>query len=158
MTDGDRLSAPSDLDRLDALDGVDEGVRATLARLADVLIPAADGMPSASQAGVAGPLLDEVLRSRPDLTSELVRICRSAAHENPAAAIARLQAAGGADFAVLATVVPGGYFMSPDIRSRIGYPGQLAVPVGEEIEHASEEADLLRAVRDRGTIYRDAGG
>jgi hypothetical protein len=38
--------------------------RDTLAGLADVLIPAADGMPAASEAGATGAWLDEVLRVR----------------------------------------------------------------------------------------------
>lgn len=137
------------------LEGIDDAVRTTLARLADVLIPAADGMPSASEAGVAGAFLDEVLRSRPDLTEGLVRICHAAADEDAGAAIARLQAEGGADFAVLATVVPGGYFMSPQIRARIGYPGQQAVPVDADTGHEDEEAELLSSVIERGSIYRD---
>ena len=45
----------------------DSNERAVLAALADVLIPAAEGFPAASQAGVAGGGLDAVLSFRPDL-------------------------------------------------------------------------------------------
>ena len=41
--------------------------RATLAELADVLIPAGDGFPSASEAGVAQEGLDYVINCRPEL-------------------------------------------------------------------------------------------
>ena len=41
--------------------------RAQLGAIADQLIPAGAGMPSASEAGVAGQFLDEVLAARPDL-------------------------------------------------------------------------------------------
>ena len=157
MTDGDGLRSPGELDRHDAMAGVDDAVRATLARLADVLIPAGDGMPSASEAGVAGPFLDDVLRSRPDLTDALVRLCHDAANEDPVVAVAQLRADGGSDLAVLETIVPGGYFMNPEIRSRIGYPGQQAVPVEDDHGDEAEEAELLRSVRERGTIYRDPG-
>ena len=50
------------------MSGID---RQTLSALADELIPAADGMPSASQAGAAGRLLDEVLAVRGDLEEPL---------------------------------------------------------------------------------------
>jgi hypothetical protein len=50
----------------------DDRARATFAGLADILIPAADGMPSASEAGAAGRWLDAVLVARPDLTEPLL--------------------------------------------------------------------------------------
>ena len=53
---------------------VSDSRRATLASLADVLIPAGAGMPSASEAGVAGKWLDEFLDARPELGEHLVRI------------------------------------------------------------------------------------
>jgi hypothetical protein len=47
----------------------DRDDRLKLAALADVLIPAGNEMPSASQAGVADSWLDAVLAARPDLAS-----------------------------------------------------------------------------------------
>jgi hypothetical protein len=46
---------------------LNERARATLRALADVLVPAGDGFPSASDAGVAGAWLDAMLVARPDL-------------------------------------------------------------------------------------------
>ena len=45
----------------------DETLRARLGRIADVLVPAHEGMPAASSVGIAGDLLDKALRARPDL-------------------------------------------------------------------------------------------
>jgi hypothetical protein len=42
-----------------------------LDRLADQLIPAEDGMPSATEAGATGRWLDAVLAARPDLRAPL---------------------------------------------------------------------------------------
>src|SRR6185369_12385161 len=50
---------------------VTRAARDLLAKLADALIPAADGFPSASAVGVAGELLDKVLSNRPDLARPL---------------------------------------------------------------------------------------
>ena len=43
----------------------DEAFRARLARIADVLVPAYQGMPAASSVGIAGDLLDKALRGPP---------------------------------------------------------------------------------------------
>ena len=64
----------------------------TLAALADVLIPAAEGMPSASEAGATGPLLDEVLRVRGDLQEPLAKLTADAANKDPRAEVDRLKA------------------------------------------------------------------
>jgi len=48
--------------------------RAAFAALADVLVPAAEGMPAASEVDIAGVGLDRVLRARPDLEAPLARV------------------------------------------------------------------------------------
>ena len=133
---------------------VSDSRRATLAGLADVLIPAGGGMPSASAAGVAGRWLDEFLAARPELGEQLVRILDAAAARDPADVIRSLaQDSDGADFAVLSTVVPGAYYLDPAIRARLGYPGQEAVPIPEPSLDAGDE-ELLQSVIDRGPIFR----
>ena len=67
--------------------------RALLAELADVLIPAAGGMPSASQADVAGKWLDAVLAARPDLAgrlSDVLATARDSDHQDPQDVVADL--------------------------------------------------------------------
>jgi hypothetical protein len=123
--------------------------RAALAALADVLIPAADGMPSASQAGAVGALLDEVLRVRGDLEEPLAEIAGAAAGRDPAAEVERLQADAPELFEALTTAIAGGYFMSEDVRERLGYPGQQALELEDDLD-----PELLEPVIDRGTIYR----
>jgi len=76
--------------------------RSLLAALADVLIPSGDGMPSASEAGVAGRWLDEVLKLRPDFGSPLSDVLDGVRGAEPAAAVARLRTDDPAGFGVLA--------------------------------------------------------
>src|SRR5690554_1016110 len=64
--------------------------RAVLRILADILVPAGDGMPSASEAGVAESGIDEVLNIRPDLYGDLSRVLRSAQNVEPADALNNL--------------------------------------------------------------------
>ena len=150
----DGLSGPAPEERAGAPALIGAAERQTLAALADLLIPEGTGMPSASQAGVAGPWLDEVLRSRPDLVDDLQRVLARAADHAPAAALEHLQRDEPDDFAILAVVVPGAYYMNPEIRARIGYPGQQAVPIEASEPPDYEEDGLLRSVIERGTIFR----
>ena len=130
----------------------DESERAILAGLADVLIPAGAGMPSASEAAVAGEWLDAVLAVRPDLVDPLRAILASAADVPAAEAVERLREGGG--FGVLAEIVPNAYYMNPAIRERIGYPLQQAVPIDPDADDDPEARALIASVRGRGTIYR----
>jgi hypothetical protein len=120
--------------------------------LADVLIPAADNMPSASQAGVAGQWLDALLTARPDLADALKDILAKARHRDPAEVIADLKDNDAAAFGVLAEVVPGAYFMNPEVRQRIGYTGQEARPIDPRADYM--EDGLLESVICRGAVYR----
>ncbi len=128
--------------------------RATLAGLADVLIPAGEGAPSASEAGVAGAWLAEVLRLRPDLADPLAAILVGAGGAEPAAAVARLQAEQPAEFGALTAVVAGAYFLNPDVCRAIGYPGQQRRPIVPEDPPDYERDGLLASVIARGPIYR----
>jgi hypothetical protein len=124
--------------------------RAQLRALADELIPAGSGMPSASEAGVADRYLDELLAARPDLARPLEDALEQVADLAPGAAIARLRDAHPEGWGVLTAIVPGAYFLNPEIRAAIGYPGLEARPIGEQDDYA----DLLGSVVERGPVFR----
>ena len=126
--------------------------RSTLAGLADVLIPASAGFPSASQVGVAAEGLDQVLAVRPDFAKPLKVILQSAKGRNPAEVVAQLQDENPASFAALAEIVAGAYFMNPQVRVAIGYHGQVPQPLASRPDHLND--GLLQPVIDRGPIYR----
>ena len=128
--------------------------RATLAALADVLIPAGADLPSASQAGVAERWLDEVLTALPEVAEPLAALLQGLGGEEPSAAVARLQIDDPAGFDLLCTVVAGAYFLNPHIRQMIGYPGQQALPIQVEDPPDYEQDGLLASVIARGPIYR----
>jgi len=130
----------------------DANERALLAALADVLIPAGEGFPSASQAGVAGDGLDQVLSFRPDLADGLKKVLTAARDHAPAEAIAELQRNDPIGFGVLADLVPGAYFLNPQVRARLGYHGQGPRPIDPRPDYLDE--GLLQGVLDRGPIYR----
>lgn len=132
--------------------------RRTYARLADVLIPAKDQYPSASQAGVAGVLLDVVLRSRPDLSDGLREVLESAQVQNPSEFVFKLEKENPEAFGVLTILVRGAYFMNPTVRRLFGYRGQLAEPIDYEAQPDYLQDDILQPVTNRGPIYRPTPG
>ena len=148
-----RRTPKSGVQRAKNGEGLGEVERERLGALADVLIPAADGMPSARELGIADSLADRVLDARPDLTEPL----RRALAEPVTDARARLDALAASDRPALHAVelaVAGGYYLDPGVRERIGYPGQLARPVNalDYPEYLSE--GLLDRVLERGFTRR----
>jgi hypothetical protein len=93
--------------------------RAVLATIADELIPAGDGMPSASAVGVHRGLLDRVLDARPDLYDGLVTAL-AAVQADPHDARARR---------TVAHVVAGAYYLAPEVRSLLHYRTADPAPV-----------------------------
>ena len=127
--------------------------RAQLGAIADQLIPAGGGMPSASEAGVAGRYLDEVLSSLPDLKAPLETALAAVDGLAPEAALAVLREDGAA-WGVLTAIVPGAYFMNPAIREAIGYPGLERRPIDETAKPDYLEDGLLASVIARGPVFR----
>jgi hypothetical protein len=126
--------------------------RAVLAGLADVLIPAGEGFSSASKANVAGQGLDEVLSVRPDLATGLKKLLTSAKGRPAAEFITELQDKDPGSFGLLTELVPGAYFLNPQVRARIGYQGQGPLPIDPRPDYLDD--GLLQSVIDRGPIYR----
>jgi len=135
--------------------GLDASQQAVLDALADILAPEAEGMPSASQVGIATRLLDQVLNFRPDLREPLMYVLRTARDREPKAYLLELERDDPATFLALGLIVAGGYYMSPDVRERIGYPGQDRQYFDADAVPPYESAGLLDHVRNRGPIWRD---
>ena len=95
--------------------------RATFAGIADVLIPAFEGMPSASSVDVHGKMLDHVVSLRPDLVENLLRGLDAAAGKPPEAAANDLNKTDPAALSAAAGPVaadPGGGTPDEDGRRR----------------------------------------
>jgi hypothetical protein len=95
--------------------------------LADQLIPGEDGMPSATEAGATGKWLEAVLQARPDLREPVEKL----------------------DPDAVASAVVAAYYFNPEVRERIGYAGQQAIPLGPP-----DHEELLESVKARGPVYR----
>ncbi len=130
----------------------DQRQRTLLSELADVLIPEASGMPSASQADVAGKWLDAVLEARPDLVGSLEDILKNIEADNIGDVVTRFHDNDPVTFGVLAEVVSGAYFLNPQVREAIGYSGQEPRAIDPRPDYM--EDGLLPSVIHRGPIYR----
>ena len=108
---------------------VSADARRILSSLADVLIPAAAPMPSASEAGVADKWLDRVLEARPELAGPLAELLEDASGSAPGEQVRALHGAHASQFQTLAKVVSAAYYMNPKVRKLIGYPGQTQHPI-----------------------------
>jgi len=134
----------------------DADQRAALAGLADVLIPAGDGFPSASQAGVAAEGLDQVISFQPGIAAGLMSVLENSKALPPAEAVADLQKNDPAVFGVLAELVAGAYFLNPLVRARLGYTGQGPRPIDPHADYLDD--GLLQSVVGRGPVYRPTPG
>lgn len=133
---------------------LDASFRREFGEVADVLIPAGDGAPSATEAGVATIGLDLVLAARPDLKPDLVRITRYAVGMTAS----ELRAASAADFDMLSLAVVAAYFMSPRVRTVYGYYGNLPTLPDRSIPGAAgaeETESLIGAVREEWTATHE---
>jgi hypothetical protein len=106
--------------------------RRRLRDVADLLIPAGEGMPAASEVDVAGRLVDRVLDARPDLGEPLARMLDEA-HDDPAAAVAALASGNGDALARLRYVVAAAYYLDERVRALLDYAPEPAAPVRADV-------------------------
>ncbi|BBZ78663.1 hypothetical protein MANY_40000 [Mycolicibacterium anyangense] len=120
--------------------------RGAYARLADVLIPPTETMPSATQAGVVDTLIDQVLRYRPDLVDDFAAAVEVCAGREPEAALDELAAGHQRAFAALTLLTAGAYALSPVVHRALNY----TPPPRSVVDDLDGYVDLLAAVVERG--------
>ena len=138
----------------DPLAAIDPARRATFAAVADHLVPAAHGMPSAATV-IGDKRLRFVLDARPDLLEPLRAALRSGLGDDPAARLAALERDEPDHHAALLLVVVGGYYTDADVRQRLRYPGQEAKTIYAWQYPAYLDEGLIDQVRARGPVWRD---
>lgn len=125
--------------------------------IADVLIPRALGMPAASDVDIAGAMLDHVLKLRPDLivnfrrAIEFEKVDNAASAERAAIVMNERDPTALTALGVVAIAI---YYMHPDVRKLLGYPGQESRPVLPYEEDDWQTDPLLTPVVERGKVFR----
>ena len=138
----------------DPLEGLEPGRRAALATVADLLIPAAHGMPSAADV-MGDARLRFVLVARPDLAEPLRAALRPELGDDPAGRLAALERDEPEAHAALVQTIVFGYYTDADVRDRLGYPGQMAIQLYSWKVPEFIQEGLTDQVVARGPIWRD---
>jgi hypothetical protein len=138
----------------DPLAALDADARAAFAAVADHLIPAAHGMPSAGEV-VGDARLAFVLRSRPDLADPLREALRRGIGDDAPSRLATLEREAPELLGVLQQVVVFGYYTDKGVRDLLGYPGQEARTLYSWKVPDFIEEGLTDRVLARGPVWRD---
>lgn len=133
---------------------VSEEIRETFRGLADVLIPRTDTMPSATDIGVPGPVLDRIIAVRPDLEPLFMRGVERIVGMDPHTARDLLMREDRQALLAIGLVAALGFYMDPQVRRLIGYPGQEKRPIDPDEVPAYLRDGSLQRVLDRGARYR----
>lgn len=156
----EQTGAPTDLEGgMPATSGagpagtLDADERETFAAIADHLIPAAHGMPSAAEI-VNADRLRFVLTSRPDLAEPLTAALRSDLGSDVSARLATL-VDEPVNLGALQLAIVAGYYTDKRVRELIEYPGQAAIEVRSWEYPPYLEEGLIDAVMARGPLWRD---
>jgi hypothetical protein len=99
--------------------------RQTVAAIADMLIPPSPKGFSASQAGIAGPLLDALEIHVPERLALVRRVIALQAGRTPQGGLDALRQEDAAAYDSFCETVAALYFMAPQVRERVGFPGRL---------------------------------
>ena len=127
--------------------------RATLARLAALMAPGDGTMPSATAIDLAAAPAERVLQISAHLSAPLCTFLDAAEGVVDLPGLEAVAQADREGFAALSVTVANAYFMHPDVRRAIGYPGQEARD--SSVGLSETDRTLLEIVRRRGAIYRD---
>jgi len=126
--------------------------RKRLGALARVMIPGGAGQPGADALGLEGAPVDDVLRIDPTRTGPLRRFL---ALDGPIDTLAGIEALAQCEpdgFAAVSVVLANAYFMHPETRAAIGYPGQEARDASVGLGEA--DLALVDVVAGRGPVFR----
>jgi len=128
--------------------------RDIFAKMADIIIPAWQRMPSASAVGVHKELLDAVLRARPDLVEGVKSAIEACRGRSPGEGVNDLFRSNRAAFDAFTLAATGAYYMDDTVRKLVGYPGQESPPYDpwETPDYLTD--GLLERVTRRGAIYK----
>lgn len=142
-----------------------DAVRATLRAAMDAIVPAADGMPAASEAGVHAYL--ELIATRdPDVRRQLRRAAsaldkrarptpfESLPNERRVRVLAELQTKEPAVFEALRDFIYEGYYTRPDVWKRLGFEFYGPDRPGPGVPPFDEKA--VERVRALSPFYREA--
>ncbi len=149
MTDTEAARAQGDDDETTPQPVIGDAARARLAVIADLLVPAGDGMPGATEVGATGKWLDRITAADPSLVAPLVALATCATWEE----LEALHVRDADTFELAAFALVSAYYLHPGVRRRMGYPGQGPSPILPDETEWYLRDGLIDPVRARGPVY-----
>jgi len=131
---------------------LDDRLREGLARVLDWLLPGTQALPSGRAVQAHEHLLDLVLRADPTLLECVTDVADRAASVD-ACTLDDLAQWAGEDTERVVFALQAAYYMSSDVRTALGYPGQGRRPVAQATPEETASDDLVAPVLARGAIY-----
>lgn len=125
--------------------------RQKVAEIADVLIPPSPKGFSASEAGIAGTLLDSLEAHVPERLALVRRVIALESGRTPESALLTLRMEDAAAYDSFCETIAALYFMAPKVREAVGFPGRQPKPARVEV---TELEDLLMPVLEAGFAPR----
>jgi hypothetical protein len=125
--------------------------RERLRQISDVVFPRTAEMPSANDVGVSDVLVDRVVRAVPSLAADVSAALASTASDGEAALV-EIRGSNRRLFNRLMLVIASAYYLSTEVRDRVGYHGQEArkldfFEVSEYLEDGSLDRVIARGRR-----------
>ncbi|WP_374379624.1 hypothetical protein [Dongia sp.] len=133
-------------------------MRDVFGQIADLLIPAYKHLPAATTVGVHRALLDDVLTFRPDIVEAFFRGLATIGADTLSADLNNLYRSDPEAFGAISLAASGGYYMSPEVRTALGYPGQESLTYNPHAVPDYLVDHLLERVSLRGPVYRPTPG
>lgn len=126
---------------------------ARLAAIARVMIPGGAGQPGAEAIGLARDPVAEVLRIDPTRVALLRAFLALGGPVDALSDVEALAQRHPDGFQALSVVLANAYFMHPQVRQAIGYPGQEAWDSSAGLSDA--DMALVAEVQARGPVFRE---
>lgn len=125
-----------------------------LGRLADMVVPRGDGMPSATDVDVHTVGVERVAAMRPDLVAPVHRIIAGSTRSAPPDLAAFIDTYPD-EFPAFAELVAGAFYLDPRVGEKLGYHARRALPLGDLDAQEGELAELVEPVVARGNTWRE---
>ncbi|MEU2286814.1 hypothetical protein ABZ614_33625 [Streptomyces sp. NPDC013178] len=131
---------------------LDDRARGGIAAILDVVLPGTETLPSGRSVGAHLDLLDKTLDADPRL-QPVVREVGELAAASDTCTFDDIRQWAGEDLERLVFALNAAYYMSSEVRSALGYPGQGRRPIALATPDEICSDDLIAPVLARGAIY-----
>ena len=137
--------------------GLSDAHRELLLRVADVLIPPNGMMPSLRNADPTGEWVERACLARAEAIADLTDALDALAERDDlTTALRELHADSRAGFDVVANIASGAYYLIPEVRVLLGYPGQVRNPAPLDLASDELSDEIFEGAVNYSGTYRSA--